>query len=328
MVRPLRIQFPDAIYHLTCRGIERRDIFMSAEDRHKFLGLLCKSLETYQVILHSYILMKNHFHLIIQTPKANCSEFMRHFNICYTAWFNYRYGRSGNLYQGRYKAFLIDGGTYLLAVSRYLHLNIVHIKRRQSLTWQERWFIARRYPWSSLAGYVSTRAVVSYVVYDEILSMVGGRQGYCDFIKDGLKRGLVDPFAGMRRDGILGDEQFVAKVKKFLRRGSRREQPAYRDLVASILEPEVVVRVLTKELGINGALLSKRGSNGIIRGIVAELLYRFSNLTQGQIGRMLGGIDYMTVYQLRRRLKEKLLQDEGIRKQYVAAETSLKKLML
>ncbi|MBE0433587.1 transposase, partial [candidate division WOR-3 bacterium] len=91
MARALRIQFPGAFYHVTCRGIERRQIFMDDADRNKFLELLSGSLETYQVVVFAYTLMANHFHLLIQTRKANCSEFMRHFNICYTGWFNYRH---------------------------------------------------------------------------------------------------------------------------------------------------------------------------------------------------------------------------------------------
>lgn len=129
MVRSLRIQFPGAFYHITCRGIERKHIFVDDKDRCKFLALLSESLETYQVVLFAYIMMTNHFHLLIQTRKANCSEFMRHFNICYTGWFNYHNSRCGNLYQGRYKAFLVDADTYLLEVSRYLHLNIVRLRR-------------------------------------------------------------------------------------------------------------------------------------------------------------------------------------------------------
>ena len=126
---------------------------------------------------------------------------------------------------------------------------------------------------------------------------------------------------------ILGDDDFVAKVKRSLRRGSVREQPSYRDMVVSILEPKVVVGVLTKECGISKKILKRRGSNGVVRGIVADLLYKYSDITQVQIGQLLGDIDYMSVSQLRRRLKEKMSQNVGIRKKYADAETKLKKLM-
>ncbi|MCE5211659.1 MAG: transposase, partial [Deltaproteobacteria bacterium] len=128
MSRPLRIQYPDASYHVTCRGNERRQIFRDLDDQKTFFRLLIRSLDIFEVHLLAYALMSNHFHLLVCTPKANLSEFMRHFNISYTGAFNRKYKRSGHLYQGRYKAFLIDGDKYLLAVSRYIHLNPLRMK--------------------------------------------------------------------------------------------------------------------------------------------------------------------------------------------------------
>lgn len=328
MARPLRIQFPGAFYHITCRGLERRNIYLDDKDRGMFLSLLSRSLETYQVVLHTYIMMNNHFHLLIQTMKANCSEFMRHFNICYTGWFNRRYGRVGNLYQGRYKAFLVDVDNYLLEVSRYLHLNSVRVRGLQSLDYRACWRYARGYRWSSLAGYVSEQGVEDFVNYNLILTVVGGRAQYRAFILDGLRRGIVSPFKDVFGNMILGGKEFISKVKGFLRRGSRREQPAYRDLVSNILLPEVVLQILAKEFGIRVELVCRRGGEGIVRGMVAELLYRFSDVTQAEIGRLLGGIDYMAVYQLRRRFRAKLIQDAGLRKRYAEAENVLKESLL
>jgi putative transposase len=324
MARPLRIQFPGAFYHITCRGIERRKIFMDDKDRYKFLALLTGSLETYQVVLHAYIMMTNHFHLLIQTKKANCSEFMRHFNICYTGWFNYRHDRSGGLYQGRYKSFLIDADNYLLELSRYLHLNGVRVRGMKSMAYQEKWRYARDYPWSSLRGYVSERHAVSIIAYDLILSMVGSRRGYRNFVIDGLKRGIGSPFKSVKSRIILGDEEFILKAKRFLKRGSVREQPSYRDLVMRTMAPEEVIRILTKEFGISKKALQRRGVNGEIRGIGAELLYKYSDITQAQIGRLLGDIDYVSVHHLRRRLREKMSKSMDMRKRYQKVEAKLK----
>lgn len=281
MARPLRIQFPGAFYHITCRGIERRHIYLDDKDRGKFLELMSGSLETYQVMLYAYILMDNHFHLLIQTRKANCSEFMRHFNICYTGWFNWRHHRSGNLYQGRYQAFLIDADHYLLEVSRYLHLNCVRVRDKQELDYHEQWRYARGYGWSSLAGYVNERHAERFVNYDGILSMVGGRPEYHAFVVDGLKRGMEDPFQDVKGQVILGDDDFVKDVKRYLRRGSRREQPSYREIVeTSVLEPEVIMGVLARGCGVSAGTLQRRRANGVLRGIAAELLYRYSEITR------------------------------------------------
>ncbi|NLN40280.1 MAG: hypothetical protein GX155_11910 [Smithella sp.] len=109
MTRPLRIQYPDAYYHVTCRGNDGRKIFRNHDDHNIFFELLARSLDIYSVELGAYALMPNHFHFLVRTPKGNLSEFMRHFNISYTGAFNRKYRRSGHLYQGRYKLFLIKG---------------------------------------------------------------------------------------------------------------------------------------------------------------------------------------------------------------------------
>jgi len=327
MARALRIQFPGAFYHITCRGIEQRSIYLDNQDRIHFLTLLARSLETYGVVLHAYIMMKNHFHLLIETKKANCSEFMRHFNICYTGWFNWCHRRSGNLYQGRYKAHLVDADSYLLEVSRYVHLNIVRVKRRQSLTYGERWQFAKGYRWSSLAGYVDEKVTLDYVAYDMILEMIGGRRAYRSYVIGALKRAVEDPFTKVKRRMILGGDDFVAEVKRYLRRGSLRDQPAYRDLVMSVLEPEVLLGFLSRECGISKESLQVRKTHGVIRGIVAELLYKYCEITQSQIGRLLGDIDYGAVHLLRRRLRDKMNTDTTVRKRYNELDTQVKKCM-
>ena len=289
--------------------------------------MLADSLETYQVLLHAYVMMNNHFHLLIQTKKANCSEFMRHFNIRYTGWFNWRHERSGNLYQGRYHAYLVDADNYLLEVSRYLHLNPVRVKQLKSRSFRERWQKALDYPWCSLSDYVNDTGVLDFVYYDQLLSMAGDRQGYAKFVKDGLKRGFESPFKHVRSRMILGDRYFTDSVKRYLRRVSAREQPAYRELVNVTLEPEVVLGTLRRECGITMRVLEQRGANGITRGMVAELLYKYCQITQAQIGHLLGDIDYMSVYQLRSRLKRKMDHDPEVRKRFAELELRLKQLL-
>jgi len=129
MARPLRIEYPGAFYHVTCRGNERKQIFQDDADRHTFLDILDASLKTFKVSLHGYVLMDNHFHLIVETPEANLGKLMQRFNTAYTIYYNRRHNRNGHLYQGRYKAILIDADEYLLELSRYVHLNPVRIRK-------------------------------------------------------------------------------------------------------------------------------------------------------------------------------------------------------
>lgn len=324
MARPLRIQFPNAFYHITCRGIERRKIFIDDKERYRFLVFLSESLETYQVVLHAYIFMTNHFHLLIQTKKANCSEFMRHFNIRYTGWFNWRHHRNGNLYQGRYKAFLIDADNYLLEVSRYLHLNCVRVKKLRKLGYRERWQYVRDYQWSSMPGYLDEKKVVKNVDYGLILSMVNDRSQYRKFVLDGIKKDIDNPFKKVKSRIILGDDDFVMKAKKYIRRASVREQPSYRDIMIKALEPEVVLGILTREFGIKKGIIQQRGVNGEIRGMVAELLYKYSDITQAQIGKLIGDIDYVSVHHLRKRFREKMKKSSKVREIYKKTEVKLR----
>ena len=119
MARPLRIVYPGAYYHVTCRGNERKAIYRDDRDRAVFLDKLKTSLEIYQVRVHAYVLMGNHFHLIVETPRGNLSEFMRHFNISYTSAYNRRHHRVGHLYQDG----LMGIGRKKYHVHRKLHAN-------------------------------------------------------------------------------------------------------------------------------------------------------------------------------------------------------------
>src|SRR5882724_8554912 len=138
MARPLRILYPNAFYHVTCRGNDRRVIFRDDDDRTRFLERLRSAREIFSVRVHAYVLMSNHFHLIVETPKANLSEFMRQFNISYTGYYNRRHHRIGHLYQGRFKAIVVDKDSYLLELSRYVHLNPIRIKAEAQRSETER----------------------------------------------------------------------------------------------------------------------------------------------------------------------------------------------
>jgi REP element-mobilizing transposase RayT len=144
MARPIRIEFEGAVYHVTSRGNERRKIFFSRKDYEKFKEYIVEAKEKYRFILHGYVLMTNHYHLLIETPEKNLSKIMHHINSSYTTYTNVKRKRSGHLFQGRFKAIVVDKDSYLLELSRYLHLNPVRAK------------IAERpedYPYSSYKTY-------------------------------------------------------------------------------------------------------------------------------------------------------------------------------
>ena len=174
MARPLRIQYPGAVYHVTCRGIERKSIYKDDKDRKTFLEILVTSGKIYNIKIYSYVLMSNHFHLLIETPFGNLGEFMRHFNITYTRNYNVRHKRAGNLYQGRYKSILVDKESYLSMLSRYIHLNPVKIKSMKGRAENEKKQYLRKYKWSGLPGYIDQRRVQDFIDYTFVLEEYGG----------------------------------------------------------------------------------------------------------------------------------------------------------
>jgi len=125
MVRPLRIEFTGALYHVTARGNQRTTIFLDDEDRREWLEIVARTSERFQWTIHAYCQMGNHFHLLVQTPRPNLARCMRHLNGVYTQRFNRHHFRCGHLLQGRYHAVIVDEETYLLEVSRYILLNPV-----------------------------------------------------------------------------------------------------------------------------------------------------------------------------------------------------------
>jgi putative transposase len=125
MSRPLRLEFPEALYHLTSRGDRREDIYEDDEDRLAFLDVFFSVIEQFNWVCYAYCLMSNHYHLLVQTPDANLSKGMRQLNGVYTQAYNRRYLKTGHLFQGRYKSILVDEDNYLLELSRYIVLNPV-----------------------------------------------------------------------------------------------------------------------------------------------------------------------------------------------------------
>src|SRR5436190_8256332 len=128
MARPLRIVREGAWYHIAARGNERRAIFHDAHDRKRFLLWLQQSVAQYNWIIHAYVLMPNHYHLLVQTPQPNLSYAMQWLQTSYTVWFNRRHNRVGHLFQGRFKSVIVEPQNWSLQLSSYLHLNPVRVR--------------------------------------------------------------------------------------------------------------------------------------------------------------------------------------------------------
>ena len=310
MARQLRIQYPDAYYHVTCRGNERREIFRDKEDRGLFFKLLARSLDIFEVQLMTYACMPNHFHLLVCTPNGNLSKFIRHFNISYTGAFNRKHSRSGHLYQGRYKAFLFDADNYLLEVSRYIHLNPLRMKSKEPQ--EKKWLDLLQNDQTSLPGYINQGNRKEFVNYTIVLNYFGGdtqksRTEYTKFVEESFRKEAPSPLEKGKGTGIIGKEDFVEEIKQLIGKDkeSIREQPALRELGKAI-SPEALIVQYAKLVGIKREELTTKGRQSTERAMLMELLYRFCRITQPEIGKLIGGIDYSVVSQAQKRMQLKI----------------------
>lgn len=329
MVRPLRIEYPDALYHVTCRGNERKAIFKDDKDRKSFLDVLSQSREIYNVEVFSYVLMKNHFHLLIKTPLGNLSMFMRHFNITYTSYFNRRHRRVGHLYQGRYKSMVIDSDEYLSVTSRYIHLNPVRIKEIRKKSVEEKFKYLNNYKWSSFPGFISKRKMEAFVNYEPVLLEFGGvnkrgRKEYqkliCSNMADGLE--IKDQVIGQ---SILGGEEFIEWIKiNFFEKVRDRERPSLLK-IQKYMAKEAIIEAVEKEVGESIDWIKKE--RGMLRQITMDLLYRVGGLT-GRAVADIFGVDYSTVSIGRKRLREKVKKDKKTRNLVRRLEENLSMLKI
>lgn len=220
MARPLRISYPGAVYHVTARGNARQRIVRDDADRARFVEILAAMLDQYGVCCHAWVLMENHYHLLVETPHANLSAAIRHLNGVYTQAFNRRHRRVGHLFQGRFKAILVDKDSYLLEVSRYVVLNPVRAKLAPH---------PRAWAWSSYRGTSGEGPRQMWLTTDWLLGQFGQRRGkaeaaYRRFVEDGMK-GKSSPWTDLTGQIYLGGEAFRRRIQRFIRRGSDREIP-------------------------------------------------------------------------------------------------------
>ena len=154
MPRPWRARYAGAKYHLTSRGNARQDIFLSDNDLARFVDQLASALEKDEVVLYAYVLMKNHYHLFVETPLGNVQRFMQRLNTAYSMYFRYKHGQPGHCLQGRYKAKLVNGDDYVSRLIRYMHLNPVQTAEKKKQSVSARTQCLTDYVWSSYRGYI------------------------------------------------------------------------------------------------------------------------------------------------------------------------------
>lgn len=309
MARPLRIEYAGAFYHVMNRGLERREIFREKKDYEAFLDLSLEIHRRFKVIFHAYCLMPNHYHLMVETPAANLSRAMRHVDGVYTQRFNKRRGRVGPLFQGRYKAVLVDQESYSLQLIRYIHLNPVKagiVKNPED------------HPYSSLRFYTRDGKPAEFLETGWVLKQFHkgwdqARRAFRQFTLEGL-RDSWSPEKGLRAGMILGSARFYETVRRqYLEGKTDREIPALRKTQSV---PELGEIRACVESCVEEAALRRR--------LLVWALKKYTPLKLKEIAEGLQSpISYSAVSQISRRLQEEQRRNPRLQSLIKRVETEM-----
>ena len=259
MARPIRVEFPDAVYHVTARGNERQPIVREAPDRERFLETLEQMVQRFGVAIHAYCLMLNHYHLLLQTPRANLSAAVGWFQTTYSVRFNRRHRRSGHLYQGRFKAHLVEADGYARQLVKYIHLNPVRPKDKRTPIPVARREELAAYRWSSHPAYAAVAGVAApaWLCLDWLnyfgRTRRASQQEYRRQIDQAFGQVIPSPWDDLRQGLVLGGESLWNRARELLDQAGGHEEIRWRRrradgdevsrLVASLVAQEADRRV-------------------------------------------------------------------------------------
>lgn len=306
----MRIEYPGALYHITSRGNEKKDIFLKDKDRKKFLSILTNYHDRYRVLVHCYALMKNHYHLVLETPLANLLKVMHGINSAYTGYFNREYRRVGHLFQGRYRAIVVDREAYLLELSRYVHLNPV----RAGIVDKP-----EKYRWSSYLGYIRKQEARPWVEYGLVLSECAdrperSRREYKRYVERGREEDGGSPLSEVYGQVLLGTEEFIEKLKGLVRGKGVGEEIVQRSLLKERPRAAEIVQSVAERYGEEPEALRRRGRNKEARKVAIYVMKRSSGLGNRDIAKQFGGLHYSAVTKTCERLEIEMKNNEALRR--------------
>lgn len=310
MARQLRIEYEGAFYHVTSRGNQREKIFWDDKDREEFNHILKKTKERYGYLLHTYVLMDNHYHILIETPHANLKQIMQNINTSYTVYANKRHKRFGHLLQGRYKAFIVDKESYLMELGRYIHLNPVRAG------------IAKRpeeYKWSSYREYLHKGMHPAITDTDDTLYSFSKKRAiavrkYQEFVDAGISEPspLNKAFCS-----VLGDETFKDRVIRYLQGiPDKAEIPEIKKIKYKH-KVEEIIKIAADYYGISDEeLLKRRKATEKQRKIAIYLCKILSGQKNIEVGRVFG-ITLQAVTNAVRDIERKKDKDKKLSKEII-----------
>lgn len=304
MARKPRLHNPGAFYHVILRGNDRQGVFFDDQDRYRFYLFLQQCVERFRHRIHAFCLMTNHIHLVVQVDATPLSRIMQSLSLRYTRWVNWRHNRSGHLFQGRYKAVLVDGDSYLLELVRYIHLNPVRAKMVAS---------PDEYPWTGHRAYCG-KEIIPWLSTEFTLAMLSQKRGeatraYASFVQDRLGEGRRGEFhgEGTADNRIFGDDEFMEKMT-----GQGDELPgkvSIDEIITAVCDRYKLAPTDLALPGKNRALSHARGMAAwIVQDSASATLTELSRRT----GRDLSSLSAMALRMQRRSAMETSLLSEKV----------------
>ncbi|NLF39807.1 hypothetical protein GX586_10200 [bacterium] len=331
MARPLRIEGENLWYHVLNRGNERRDVFVDDSDYRSFLNTFFSCAVDFGVEIHCFSLMPNHFHLFLMTRKANLSRYMHCAESTFCSHYNVMHERVGHVFQGRYKAIVVDTEEYGRELSRYIHLNPARSSRLSGPDLRTRLRTLRSYPWSSYRSYAGLAPSAWPLCAGKILAAFGGesaecRRNYARFIKEGLLK-ETDPFENVVAQSILGSDDFVDRIRQLMRPGARYDNSArHARSVITAHDLREVLLAVGAEFGVQEVEFAKQLPAPQHRSARRVALWAASRYSSGlmsleEIGRRMGGVGGSMVSNARGRVDADIVRGapDGRRALAVAA---------
>ena len=252
MSRPLRIEYENAFYHVMNRGRGHENTFLSDDDFKYFLYCIEQASLRFNIEVHSYCLMTNHYHLLIKTPDANLGRAMKHINGLYTQYFNRAHNIDGALFRGRYKAVLVDADNYLLHVSRYIHRNPIETSTPMVDD-------LAKYKWSSYSSFIKRGATPKWLVRDFIFSLQGKKRQYAaykQFVEYENNEEISAFYSSKKLLSVLGCDNFIENIKDYIAKSNSE-----RKLVSKKHSADDVISYIAKHFSVevDDIVMAKKG---------------------------------------------------------------------
>ena len=309
MARQWRIQYPEAVYHVMSRGVNRAKIFIAKDDYLRFIEYLEQATKKFNLNIFAFVLMGNHYHLLFSTPKGNLVKAMQWLQTSYSVYCNKKHRRSGHLFQGRYKAILVEDESYWTGLSYYIHLNPIRARMVTDLA---------KYQWSSYPAYLG-KIKYEWLSGEEILRRFGRSKreqvrNYRQATRE-ISGKEKEVLADLKFGFMLGGRQFVDWIaKKFLPKKNSQELP-WQKLVRNNGVAEKVIIATAKRFRQKKFQIiqpgKKRQNDG--RDVAMYVLYSYTGLNNHQIGKEFS-LTPTAITKAARRIKDRIKRERKLRK--------------